>query len=66
MLADYNDTPTFEQQYNYNIYQSIKLTNQDIKINTARDIASKDPDTLADALYRLINSSIIRITTINC
>lgn len=66
MLADYNDTPTFEQQYNYSIYQSIKLTNQDIKINTARDIASKDPDTLADALYRLINSSIIRITTINC
>lgn len=66
LLSDYDDTPSFEQNYNYNIYQSIKLSNQDIKINTAREIASKDPATLADALYRLINSSAIRITTIHC
>lgn len=66
LLSDQDDSLSFEQNYNYNIFQSIKLTNQDIKINIIRDIASKDPMTLADALYRLINSNAIRITTINC
>lgn len=66
LLSEYDDSPTFEQLYNYSIYQSIKLTNQDVKINMARQLASRDPATLADALYQLIYKNKIRITTIDC